>query len=157
MQESSEPASFTSWSRDKMSNVQQKMFLTLTDLQMEMDGGESSPSWCVCSRVPWGSFAGLSLFNACISSLLENIKSLRIMFADVHADWQLLRWWISRLTGREPSALFDKLGERKKRAFVICPVQGLTFRAEGSGSCGDPRPLSCRAATERPRGREKGV
>lgn len=56
-----------------MKNVQEKMVLTLTDLQMEMDGGESSLSRCVYRGVPRGPFAGLSLFNTCISSLLENI------------------------------------------------------------------------------------
>lgn len=65
-----------------MNNVQQKMVLTLTGFQIEKEGGrESSLSWCVYSGVPWGSFVGLLLFKACISSLLENIKSLLIVFA----------------------------------------------------------------------------
>lgn len=44
-----------------------------TDRPPRGDGWrESSPSWCVFSMGPQGSFVGVSLFNTCVDSSLEN-------------------------------------------------------------------------------------
>lgn len=107
-----------------------------TENGFDTDKSPNGDRCCVQSGVPGGAFSGLLLFNTGTSSLLENIKSLLIVFADVHADWQLLRQWRSKSAHWKSHLHYLINWENVWNTRVICPVQGLVFRAQESRFAG---------------------